>query len=212
MITRIVASQNLSKYVGKDLQTLAEKHGVTVIGESGNINKGWKGLTIECLAGLSPNNKKAPNGLGFELKSVCYQQKNGLWKPKETMAITMVNQDDLLNNDFFHSHLWQKMKSLLFCMVSWNGKHNTDSVLLNVITFDFLEDDKLILAVKADYDFIRNKLKTQGFGALTSRDGKYIQARTKGAGHGSKTRAFYAKKCFLEEIYVPKVKALQVAA
>jgi DNA mismatch repair protein MutH len=35
---------------------------------------------------------------------------------------------------------------------------------------------------------------------LTGKDGKWIQARTKGAGHGSTSRAFYARKCLIKEI------------
>ncbi len=73
-------------------------------------------------------------------------------------------------------------------------------MLLKVQSFDFLENETLIQEIEADYEFIRSKLITQGFDALTGKDGKWIQARTKGAGHGSKTRAFYAKKSLIKEI------------
>ena len=64
-----------------------------------------------------------------------------------------------------------------------------------------LEDSKLIQEVKSDYEFIRNKLINNGFSSLTGKDGKWIQARTKGPGHGSISRAFYARKSFIEEIF-----------
>ncbi len=203
MLTRWHAVDTLEKYVGRDLRPLAENQGITVIGESGKINKGWKGLGLEALAGITPNNRKAPNGLGYELKSVAFCEKDGLWVPKETMAITMVNPEDLIRDEFLDSHLWAKLKSLLFCVVSWHGRNNPMSHLLKVTTFDLLEEDNLIKDLEKDYEFIRHKLKTQGFGALTSRDGQYIQARTKGAGYGSITRAFYARKNFLELICPP---------
>src|ERR1022692_4530022 len=101
MITRMTAVNNLSKYVGKNLCPLAVKNGVTVVAENNNVNKGWKGLTLEKLAGLSVNSKKPPNRLGFELKSVCYKKTNNLWKPKETMAVCMINFDEILNHHFF---------------------------------------------------------------------------------------------------------------
>ncbi|MBS1537261.1 MAG: hypothetical protein JST20_05880 [Bacteroidetes bacterium] len=41
---------------------------------------------------------------------------------------------------------------------------------------------------------------SQGFQALTGKDGNWIQARTKGAGHGSTSRAFYARKKLIKEI------------
>jgi DNA mismatch repair protein MutH len=207
MLTRRNACDTLTKYLGRDLRPLAEQHGVTVMAENGNINKGWKGLACEVLAGITPNNRKAPNGLGFEMKSVAYYLKNGLWMPKETMAITMVKPEDFIKDEFLKSHLWEKLKSLIFCVVSWHGRNNPMSRLLKVTALDFLEDDNLIKEIEKDYEFIRNKLKMQGFKSLTSRDGKYVQARTKGAGHGSTSRAFYARKNFLEAI-CPSFKAL----
>ena len=206
MITRRTACDTLKNYVGQDLFSLAKKHNVTVIAENGNINKGWKGLTLERVAGLRSNNKKAPNGLGWELKTASYVLKNGMWAPKETMAITMIKCEDLEKDDFFHSHLWNKMKSLIFCAVAWNGKHSTNSSMLKITAMDFLETDELINEVKKDYEFIRNKLKTQGKEALTSKDGKYVQARTKGPGHGSTSRAFYVRRCFLGKICPPFTK------
>lgn len=157
-------------------------------------------MTLEHLAGLSNDNKQAPNGLGFELKSTAFYKVKGEWTPKETFAITMINPQNLIDTPFFKSHCWEKLKSLVYCAVSWNGKHNEKSELLKVQSFDFLESDTLIQEIQADYEFIRNKLKTQGFAALTGKDGKWIQARTKGAGHGSTSRAFYARKALIKEI------------
>jgi DNA mismatch repair protein MutH len=157
-------------------------------------------LTLEHLAGLSNDNKQAPNGLGFELKSTAFYKVKGEWIPKETFAITMINPQNLNDTPFFKSHCWEKLKSLVYCAVSWNGKHNEKSELLKIQSFDFLESDTLIQEIQADYEFIRNKLKTQGFAALTGKDGKWIQARTKGAGHGSTSRAFYASKSLIKEI------------
>ena len=199
MITRVNAIKNLEKFIGQDLSELAVKHGVTTY-KDGKQNKGWKGLTLEHLAGLDNNNKQAPNGLGFELKSTAFYQVKGDWTPKETFAITMINPTVLQATPFFKSHCWEKLKSLIYCAVSWTGKHNEKSELLKVQSFDFLESDTLIQEIEADYEFIRNKLATQGFSALTGKDGKWIQARTKGVGHGSTSRAFYARKGLIKEI------------
>lgn len=61
--------------------------------------------------------------------------------------------------------------------------------------------DELYNAVKADYDLVRNTLldSNKGFNSLTGKMGVYIQPRTKGAGHGSTSRAFYARPKFLAE-------------
>jgi len=83
----------------------------------------------------------------------------------------------------------------------WHGKNSESGELLKVASLDFSEDDELIKEIKADYDFIRNKLIKQGFDALEGADGKWIQARTKGAGHGSKSRAFYARTILVKKIF-----------
>ena len=166
------------------------------------LNKGWKGKVLEKLTGLKGDNKQAPNGLGFELKSISYKKlKNGKLVPRETITITMINPAVLKETSFFKSHCWAKLKSMIFCAVMWHGKNSVNAELLEVKSLDFLEEDDLIKEIKADYDFIREKLAKQGFENLTGKDGKWIQARTKGPGHGSVSRAFYARKALVKKIF-----------
>lgn len=208
IVTRTVAINNLRKYIGQDLRKLALELGITTF-ETGKQNKGWKGLILERLAGLENNNSKAPNGLSFELKSVSFYHVKNILIPKETMAITMINPKELLENSFFESHCWAKLKSIIFCAVMWHGKNSEGAELLEVTSLDFAETDELILEIKNDYDFIREKLKTEGFEKLTGKDGKWIQARTKGTGGinpntGERrpiTRAFYARKALVKKIF-----------
>ena len=200
IITRQVAIDNLKKYIGKDLRALALKYKITTY-ETGKQNKGWKGLILERLAGLENNISKAPNGLSWELKSVSFHNKKEILTPKETMAITMINPEELKQHSFFESHCWAKLKSIIFCAVMWHGQNAEQAELIKVVSLDFLETDELIQEIKADYDFIRNKLKTKGFKSLTGKDGKWIQARTKGAGHGSTSRAFYARTSLVKKIF-----------
>jgi DNA mismatch repair protein MutH len=200
IITRAVAIRNLKKAVGKNLRELAKQHGVTTY-ETGKQNKGWKGATLEYVAGLKPNVSKAPNGLTWELKSVSFHEVKGQLVPKETMAITMINPEELKQHSFFESHCWTKLKAIIFCAVAWHGKNANEAELIKVTSLDFSETDELIQEIKADYDFIRNKLIKKGFKSLTGKDGKWIQARTKGAGHGSTSRAFYARKALVKKIF-----------
>ncbi len=200
IVTRATAIKNLKKYIGQDLAELAKRFSVTTY-KKGKQNKGWKGLVLERLAGLETNISKAPNGLSYELKSVSFYKVKGRLVPKETMAITMINSQELIDRSFFESHCWAKLKSIVFCAVMWHGKNSEKAELLEVKSLDFLEDDNLIKEIKADYDFIRNKLIKQGFKNLTGKDGKWIQARTKGPGHGSTSRAFYARKELVKKIF-----------
>ncbi len=208
IITRATAIKNLKKYIGQDLRKLALEHGITTY-ETGKQNKGWKGLVLERLAGLQTNISKAPNGLTYELKSVAFHHVKNELMPKETMAITMINPSELKAHSFFESHVWAKLKTIVFCAVMWHGKNSERAELLKVTSLDFSETDELIQEIKADYDFIRNKLITKGFEALTGADGQWIQARTKGVGGinpqtGKRrpiTRAFYARTKLVKKIF-----------
>ena len=115
----------------------------------------------------------------------------------------------VLTHSFFESHCWAKLKTIIFCAVQWNGKNSEAGELLKVASLDFAEDDELIKEIKADYDFIREKLIKHGFESLTGKDGKWIQARTKGIGGinprtGKRrpiTRAFYARTSLVKKIF-----------
>src|SRR4030043_727173 len=131
IITRATAIKNLKKYIGQDLRKLALKHGITTY-ETGKQNKGWKGLVLERLAGLQTNVSKAPNGLTYELKSVAFRYVNDVLVPKETMAITMINPEELKSHAFFESHCWAKLKSMVFCAVMWHGKNSEKAEILKV--------------------------------------------------------------------------------
>ncbi len=208
IVTRATAIKNLKKYIGQDLRKLAKNLGITTY-ETGKQNKGWKGLVLERLAGLQTNVSKAPNGLSYELKSVAFHYVKNELVPKETMAITMINPEELKAHSFFESHCWAKLKAIVFCAVKWNGKNSESAELLKVASLDFAEDDELIKEIKADYDFIREKLIKHGFESLTGKDGKWIQARTKGIGGinprtGKRrpiTRAFYARTSLVKKIF-----------
>lgn len=200
IVTRTAAIANLTAYIGKDLRALAAEYEITTY-ETGRQNKGWKGLILERLAGLQQSNAKAPNGLTFELKSVSFHYVKGKLVPKETMAITMINPVELRTHTFFESHCWAKLKTMVFCAVMWHGTNSPKAELLKVANFDFAETDELIREVEADYEFIRQKLIQSGFDSLTGADGKWIQARTKGSGHGSTSRAFYARTQLIKRIF-----------
>jgi hypothetical protein len=113
----------------------------------------------------------------------------------------MINPEELKNDSFFESHCWAKLKSLVFCAVLWHGRDSDTSELLEVESLDFSKDDDLIKEIEKDYEFIRGKLVKDGFENLTGKYGKWIQPRTKGKGHGSISRAFYARKALVKEIF-----------
>jgi len=194
------AIARLKELEGEDLVKLARRFGVT-IWKGGKLNKGWAGHTIERYLGLQLNSSRAPNFGSWELKVVPLKRlkKSGQIVPKETMAITMIDAVHVTQNPFEKSHLLSKLQKIVVCARMFESREEKSSILFKVASFD-LEDAQLYEQIKRDYDQVRSVIITQGFDALTGEMGRLIQPRTKGRGHGSTTRAFYARKELIKEI------------
>ncbi len=184
---------------GQDLRTLADQLHITVK-KNGKPNKGWAGHVIERYLGLPLNSAQSPNFGSWELKVVpLYYLKNGNLVVKETMAITMIDPYEVSAKEFEESHLLSKLKKILVVSRIFRDPQKTSAVLHAVTEFD-LNDSSIYSQVKQDYDLVRQTIKERGFSALTGKMGVLVQPRTKGPGHGSTSRAFYARKHFVAKI------------
>jgi len=189
----------ISMLKGRDLRPLADKLHVTVE-KNGKINKGWAGHVIERYLGLPINSAQSPNFGSWELKVVPLRyKKDGSLTLKETMAITMIDPYEVSAKEFEDSHLFGKLRKILIVSRIFVNKEEMSSELHNVSEFD-LDDQEIYSQVKADYDLVRETIKTRGFPALTGKMGVLVQPRTKGPGHGSTSRAFYARTGFVKNI------------
>ncbi len=194
------AVKRIKEIVGKDLRTLASRYDITVF-KDGKEHKGWAGHVIERYLGLPLNSSQSPNFGSWELKTVSLKRlKSGELTIKETVAITMIDPYNVERTDFEHSHLLAKLKKMVMPGRIWESQGERVSLLYTVKTFD-LDNPKTYMQVKEDYNLVRRTIIEKGFDALTGRMGVFIQPRTKGAGHGSTTRAFYARKVFLKKIF-----------
>lgn len=196
---RVNAIKKLEKLEGKDLRVLADYYNVTVW-KGGKINKGWAGHVIERYLGLSLNSAQSPNFGSWELKVVPLKHlRKGKIVVKETMAITMIDPVNVLQCNFEESHLLAKLKKIVICARMFESKEEKSSLFVKASSFD-LDNETLYNEVKSDYDLVRETIKIKGFDGLTDRMGILVQPRTKGAGHGTTSRAFYARKIFVSQI------------
>lgn len=199
IMERTEAIRKLKELEGKDLRKLADRYNVTVWKRC-KLNKGWAGHVIERYLGLPLNSAQSPNFGSWELKIVPLKRlKTGAVVVKETMAITMIDPVNVLQCRFEESHLLTKLKKIVVCARMFESKNEKSSLLVRVSTFD-LENLTTYNQVKADYDLVRKTIRTECFEALTGKMGVLIQPRTKGAGHGTTSRAFYARKAFVSHI------------
>ena len=202
MLERAEAKRRVSELIGQDLRILADEFEVTVF-KDGKKNKGWVGHVMERYLGIPLNSSRAPNFGSWELKVVSLKYlKSGELTVKETMAITMIDEYDIVRSEFEDSHLLNKMRKILIAARIWESKNEEQSILHTVTDFD-LDDPQIYDQVKADYERVRQTVVTRGFSALTGKMGVCVQPRTKGPGHGSTSRAFYVRRSFLNQIVFP---------
>lgn len=197
---------SLRALAGSDLRLLAAQYGVTVHTPDGlRTNKGWAGHVIERHLGLALNSAQAPNFGSWELKVVpVWVGPDGKLRVKETMAITMIDPVEVARNPWEESHVYRKLRRMVVVSRVFENKAETRSLVHGAFAFD-LTDPVLHDVLKADYETVRCALHAhddvrQGFLTLTGKMGTLIQPRTKGAGHGSTSRAFYARPCLVAHI------------
>lgn len=195
VLDRKVAKEILEGYKERDLREIAEEYSFHI----NPSNKGWQGQLIERILGLAPNPEQAPDFDEWELKMIPIKCTNDGGLFKETMAITMINEEHIRKHVFEDSHLLAKLKSLLLVVRVCCDKPDGKSFIKQVDEFDLEDDPELYQGVKDDYDLIRQRLLNNE--ELCSKLGNYIQPRTKGrGGNAARTRAFYARKTFLRRM------------
>jgi hypothetical protein len=92
-----------------------------------------------------------------------------------------------------------KLRSMVVVSRVYESFREEHSVLHAAAEFD-LDNAMIHAQVKADYETIREQIRSRGIDSVTGDLGKLVQARTKGRGHGSTTRAFYARPKFVAHI------------
>ncbi len=181
--------------------------------KNGHENKGWAGLVIEHYLGLPQNSRQEPDFGDWELKVVPLRKDaQGNLRVKESMAVTMLEPAEVVANKFEDSHLYDKLRSMVVVSRVWESAQELHSMLHAAAEFD-LENPQIHSQVRDDYETIRGQIRTHGINSVTGDQGKLVQARTKGRGHGSTTRAFYARPVFVAHIlnlmklaFIPRVK------
>lgn len=198
-LNRREAIRRINMLAGKDLRPMADEYKIPVW-KNGRENKGWAGLVIEHYLGLPQNSRQEPDFGDWELKVVPLRKDpRGNLRVKESMAITMLEPAEVVANKFEDSHLYDKLRSMVVVSRVWESAKEERSMLHAAAEFD-LDDPKIHAEVRDDYDMIRDQIRQHGIESVTGNLGKLVQARTKGRGHGSTSRAFYARTIFVAHI------------
>lgn len=188
------------------MQTIAQIHEkcIPLLGKEYTLpiaaNKGLPGHFLEDLLGI-PHTPNALDCSDGELKvfPVKKLQKSGKLSPKESIAVTMLNKDDLKTCNFNDSKCCKKMSKML--VIPYYRKDDKIQFLTPVIVDRSSPDFKEMYSIlESDYNQIRQTFLDTG--VLESKTGILLQNRTKGAGHGTTSRAFYLRPEFAKR-YIP---------
>jgi len=187
-------SQTVADIHAKFLPLVGNKYTLPV-----TANKGLPGQFLEDLLGI-PHTSNCLDCSDGELKLFPVKKlKNGKLVPKETIAVTMLSTDDLRTCEFNSSRCCKKMSRML--VVPYYREGDTIQFMSpRLIDKSSPEFAELYATVESDYNEIQKTYIENG--GLHSNTGKLLQNRTKGAGHGSTSRAFYLRPEFMKR-YVP---------
>ena len=183
-------------------QTIADIHAkfVPLIGKTYTLpittNKGLPGIFLEELLGI-PHTSNCLDCSDGELKLFPVKKlKNGTLVPKETIAVTMLNTDELRTNDFNSSKCCKKMSRMLI-IPYYRNEDTIQFMNPKIIDRGCAEFADVYSIIESDYNEIRNKYIENGI--LQSETGTLLQNRTKGPGNGSTSRAFYLRPAFMKQ-------------
>ena len=202
---REAAIQKLSNLVNKDLREFVDDYGITVF--KNGQNKGWAGQVIERYLGAPTSSSKEPDFGDWELKKISvWYNKKGKIRVKYPMAIAQIDEDNVRKYNFKNSSLLRKLRKMVIAATIWESAYQENVIFYGATMFDLDDNQQIYKQIESDYNLVRDKILNGKFHELNGYMGKYVQPRTKGPGHGSTSRAFYARAAFLSEFILPLLR------
>lgn len=193
---------------GRDLYRSALEFGVTVE-KNGKINKGWVGQTVERLADLSLSNRAHRDGSDFELKTTRLIPMEGRWVPKETIKVTNLNPEVILEEEFETSIFWNKLQRLIVVGCFYDSPVSCQAVKINAVDVEALP---IKAAIKAFWEDVRHTVSEGEIGNYNNLGNSEDLIQLRPTGNGKlwsvcpitqeryPARAFYATKRFLNTV------------
>lgn len=182
---REIAEKPVEEQLIKETTSIeyATKHANT------NYKGGLGNLVEECWFGYKANSNPEADfdKAGVELKVTPYKEtrKNKSnptgYVAKERLVLTMINYMDIVKEqDFGHSHVWEKAKLMLLVWYLHMKQHNDiDSTIDFVQLFTPPKEDLEI--IKEDYEKILSKIRAGKAHEISEGDTLYLGACTKAA-------------------------------
>jgi len=195
--------------VGRTLDELETSTNLTR--PSSPATKGMVGRAIEAYFGIEQNSRHEPDfrGAGIELKSVPIQRTRAEARAKERISLGMIDWVNLPLETWSTATARQKLEHLMLVFYEWSPFRPMG--FFKVLAAGIWTPDAASLeAIERDWTTIR-QLEIDGRRAAASESlTALLGAATKGAGHGSTSRAWSLKQPFVGWIYRSMVGEVQV--
>lgn len=166
-------------------------------------DKGYAGRIIERVGDKAPDSSSAPdlNDFDIEVKTVPI----GLdMVPREPTKITSLNEAALAEEEWFRSHVYRKVRVLLFVPVVKTDVTDPASWYVR-LPFIWLPPAEDLKQLQQDWEDVRDLVLREGVRSLSSKSsapGVYLMTKTsyQGAGKGKKRYAFWFRKNYVAQI------------
>lgn len=146
--------------------------------------KGQLGNFIEkYYFGYEPNSNQEADlsKVGIEIKQTPIDiTKKGIKKAGERLSITMISYKEPVEEDFYKSHLWEKIKNILLIFYIRDKNQSRLDYKIEYISFFTPPKEDLEIIIE-DYNKINQKIKEGKAHELSESDTLYLGACTKGA-------------------------------
>lgn len=154
------------------------------ISEHNYSGKGSFGQILErYFFGYMPNSVSEADfeQIGYELKSSPLKKlKNGEFRAKERLVLSIINYLEIHKEDFYTSSFWEKNSNLLLIFYLYERDLDILDYLIKIVdVWNYPEEDLLI--IERDWNFINDKIKNGLAHELSEGDTLYLGACTKGS-------------------------------
>jgi DNA mismatch repair protein MutH len=201
---------------GIPFRELAETLGYDITKDPKSM-KSAAGDIAEMVAGKKPDSLPQADLTQFdiEVKTVPLDL---LGYPRENTKITAVNYSSLLTEEWAMSHVYEKVRVVLFVPIVKEDTRRPDSWYVRS-PFIWMPSHDQLAVIREDWETIQGMV--QSGGQLTAKVGQYLIANTSGQGKGRddrtyqladgrtipvKTRAFFLRKTSVAEILQANIR------
>jgi DNA mismatch repair protein MutH len=169
---------------GKTIKALISElnqksHGNIIAPDNLQRKKGWQGQFIETYLGADSGNLSQPDfqHLDIELKTLPI---DNLGRVQESTYVCVVNLKDNRLESWQESIVYNKLKQVLWVPIAKQPNKDTE---LSVIATPFLwqANEIELNRLKADWEYVMEKVNLGEVDQLTARDGEILQVRPKAA-------------------------------